>query len=65
MAAGRSDNLDRQIDTQFYERTSHSKRQAAMLARGQRPLPEDAVSVQDEIRNPCLLEFLDLKDEYS
>ena len=25
--------LDRQISTQFYERTSHSKRQAAMLAR--------------------------------
>jgi predicted nuclease of restriction endonuclease-like (RecB) superfamily len=57
--------LDRQISTQFYERTSHSKRQAVMLARGQKPLPEDAVSVQDEIRDPCLLEFLDLKDEYS
>ena len=41
--------LDRQISTQFFERTSHSKQQAAMLARGQRPKPEDAVSVQDEI----------------
>ena len=29
--------LDRQISTQFYERTSHSKRQAAMLAKGQVP----------------------------
>jgi predicted nuclease of restriction endonuclease-like (RecB) superfamily len=57
--------LDRQISTQFYERTSHSKRQAAMLAKGQRPLPEDAVTVQDELRDPYLLEFLDLKDEYS
>ena len=57
--------LDRQISTQFFERTSRSKQQAAMLARGQRPRPEDAVSVQDEIRDPCLLEFLDLKDEYS
>ncbi len=57
--------LDRQIGTQFFERTSRSKQQAAMLARGQRPKPEDAVSVQDEIRDPCLLEFLDLKDEYS
>jgi predicted nuclease of restriction endonuclease-like (RecB) superfamily len=57
--------LDRQISTQFFERTSHSKRQAAMLAKGQKPLPEDAVSVQDEIRDPYLLEFLDLKDEYS
>ena len=57
--------LDRQISTQFFERTSRSKQQAAMLARGQRPKPEDAVSVQDEIRDPYLLEFLDLKDEYS
>jgi predicted nuclease of restriction endonuclease-like (RecB) superfamily len=57
--------LDRQISTQFFERTSHSKQQAAILVRGRRPKPEDAVSVQDEIRDPCLLEFLDLKDEYS
>ena len=34
-------------------------------ARGQKPRPEDAVSVQDEIRDPYLLEFLNLKDEYS
>ncbi|MBN1912209.1 MAG: DUF1016 family protein [Pirellulales bacterium] len=57
--------LDRQIGTQFFERTSHSKQQAAMLARGQKPKAEDAVSVQDEVRDPYLLEFLDLKDEYS
>jgi len=56
--------LDRQIGTQFFERSSQSKQQAAMLARGQRPKPEDAVSVQDEVRDPYLLEFLDLKDEY-
>jgi predicted nuclease of restriction endonuclease-like (RecB) superfamily len=57
--------LDRQISTQFYERTSHSKRQAAMLVKGQKPLPKDEVTVQDELRDPYLLEFLDLKDEYS
>jgi predicted nuclease of restriction endonuclease-like (RecB) superfamily len=57
--------LDRQIGTQFFERASHSKQQAAMLARGQKPKPEDAVSVQDEVRDPYLLEFLNLKDEYS
>ncbi len=57
--------LDRQIGTQFFERTSHSKQQAAMLARGQIARPEDAVSAQDEVRDPYLLEFLDLKDEYS
>jgi predicted nuclease of restriction endonuclease-like (RecB) superfamily len=57
--------LDRQISTQFFERTAHSKQQAAMLARGQKPKPEDAVPVQDEMRDPYLLEFLNLKDEYS
>jgi predicted nuclease of restriction endonuclease-like (RecB) superfamily len=57
--------LDRQISTQFFERASHSKQQAAMPARGQKPKPADVVSVEDEIRDPYLLEFLDLKDEYS
>lgn len=57
--------LDRQISTQFFERTAHSKRQAAMLARGQKARPEDVVSVDQEVRDPYLLEFLDLKDEYS
>ena len=57
--------LDRQISTQFYERTAHSKKPAAMMARGQVPRAEDAVSLQDEVRDPYLLEFLNLKDEYS
>ena len=57
--------LDRQVSSQFYERTSHSKRKAAMLAKGQIALREDAVTARDEIRDPYLLEFLDLKDEYS
>lgn len=57
--------LDRQIATQFFERTSNSKQQAAMLARSRRPKPEDLVSAEDEIRDPYLLEFLNLKDEYS
>ncbi len=57
--------LDRQISTQFYERTAHSKRREAMLARGQQAQPEDAVSLEDEVRDPYLLEFLNLKDEYS
>jgi predicted nuclease of restriction endonuclease-like (RecB) superfamily len=57
--------LDRQISTQFYERTALSRNKAAMLSKGQKPRPEDAVRVQEEIRDPYLLEFLDLKDEYS
>lgn len=57
--------LDRQISTQLFERTSHSKRQSALLAKAHVAKPEDAVSAQDEIRDPYLLEFLNLKDEYS
>jgi predicted nuclease of restriction endonuclease-like (RecB) superfamily len=57
--------LDRQISTQFFERTAHSKKPAAMMTRGQVARPEDAMSLDDEVRDPYLLEFLDLKDEYS
>ncbi|MDZ4820704.1 MAG: PDDEXK nuclease domain-containing protein, partial [Planctomycetota bacterium] len=57
--------LDRQVSTQFFERTSSSKQQSAMLARGQKPKPEDAILPDEEIRDPYLLEFLNLKDEYS
>ena len=52
--------LDRQIGTQFFERTAHSRRQPAMLSRGQKALPQDALTVEEEVRNPYLLEFLNL-----
>ena len=57
--------LKRQIDSQFYQRTLLSKNKAGMLAKGQLPRPEDAISPRDEIKDPFVLEFLDLKDEYS
>jgi predicted nuclease of restriction endonuclease-like (RecB) superfamily len=57
--------LDRQINSQFYERTALSKNKSAMLLKGEKPKPEDAISADEEIRNPLLLEFLGLKDEYS
>ena len=57
--------LDRQIGSQFYERTALSKNKAAMLARGQKPRPEDLVLPEEEIKDPFVLEFLGLKDEYS
>jgi predicted nuclease of restriction endonuclease-like (RecB) superfamily len=57
--------LARQINSQFYERTALSKNKAAMLLKGEKPKPEDAVSADEEIRNPLVLEFLNLKDEYS
>ena len=57
--------LYRQIGSQFYERTALSKNKAAMLAKGAVPKPEDAVAPGDAIKDPYVLEFLDLKDEYS
>src|SRR6267378_3799180 len=57
--------LDRQINSQFYERTALSKNKAAMVLKGGKAEPEDAVSADEEIRNPVVLEFLGLKDEYS
>ena len=42
------------ISDQFYERASHSKRRAAMLAKGQIAKPEDAMTVEDEVRDPYL-----------
>ena len=57
--------LDRQINSQFYERSALSKNKSAMLLKGEKPKPVDAVSADEEIRNPLVLEFLNLKDEYS
>jgi predicted nuclease of restriction endonuclease-like (RecB) superfamily len=57
--------LARQIGTQFFERTALSRNKEAMLLRGRRAKPEDAVTLEETIRDPYLLEFLNLKDEYS
>lgn len=57
--------LDRQISTLFYERTALSRNKAAMLRKGEKPRPEDAVTPEEEIKDPLILEFLGLKDEYS
>ena len=57
--------LRRQMDSQFYERTALSRNKAAMLTKGVKPQPGDAVSADEEIRHPLVLEFLGLRDEYS
>ncbi len=57
--------LERQIDSQFYERTLLSRNKSAMLTKGQQPLPKDVFTADEAIKDPYLLEFLDLKDEYS
>jgi len=57
--------LDRQIDSQFYERTALSRNRAAMLAGGEEAQPGDAELPAQQLKDPFVLEFLDLKDEYS
>ena len=57
--------LDRQIDSQFYERTALSRNKVAMLAKGAVAKPEDTITPDEAIKDPYVLEFLNLKDEYS
>lgn len=57
--------MSRQISTQFYERTLIARNKAAILESAAAIRPGDAVTPEEEIRDPFILEFLDLKDEYS
>lgn len=57
--------LDRQINSQFYERTALSKNKASMLAKGSQAQLDDTVTPEKGIKDPYVLEFLGLKDEYS
>jgi predicted nuclease of restriction endonuclease-like (RecB) superfamily len=57
--------LDRQISSQFYERTLLSKNKSVMLKKGEKLLSEDIITAEEEIKDPFVLEFLGLKDEYS
>jgi predicted nuclease of restriction endonuclease-like (RecB) superfamily len=57
--------LDRQIGSQFYERTALSKNKATMLTKGAIAKIEDAVTADEAVKDPYMLEFLNLKDEYS
>ena len=59
--------LKRQIASQFYERTALSRDKAAMLQRGKSEVVEvgSETPASASFRDPFILEFLDLKDEYS
>lgn len=57
--------LDRQASSLFYERTLLSKNKAAMLKKGAVPKAEDLLTPEEEVKDPYVLEFLGLKDEYS
>jgi predicted nuclease of restriction endonuclease-like (RecB) superfamily len=55
--------LDRQIQSMLYERTALSKRKLAVIAKSHKnPI---TLRPEDEIKDPYILEFLGLKDEYS
>ena len=57
--------LDRQINSLFYERTAISKNKVAMLQKGAKAQPGEARTAEEAIRDPLVLEFLNLRDEYS
>lgn len=57
--------LDRQIGSQFYTRVQLSKNKRAMLEKGSRPQPGDPATPEEALKDPYVLEFLNLKDEYS
>lgn len=57
--------LGRQVNSQFYERIALSKNKVAMLAKAEQAEAGDAITLEEAIRDPFMLEFLNLKDEYS
>ncbi len=57
--------IDRQINSQFYERTALSKDKVAMLKKGRKVDSNDTLLAEEVIKDPYILEFLNLKDQYS
>lgn len=57
--------LDRQINSQFYERIALSHNKVAMLEKAGQVEPTDNLTPEAAIKDPFVLEFLNLKDEYS
>jgi len=57
--------LDRQVNSLLYERASLSRNKVAMLEQGALTRPGDRMTPEEAIRDPFVLEFLDLEDTYS
>ncbi len=57
--------LNRQINSQFYERISLSKNKVAMLKECEKIEKNDIMTPEEAIKDPFVLEFLNLKDQYS
>lgn len=64
-AGGRCASFAGRSTVSFYERTALSRNKAAMLRKSGVATPDDAVSPEEEVKDPYVLEFLRLKDEYS
>ncbi len=56
--------LDRQIGTQFYERLRGSKQKDVLLAKANAPASADLPTADELVRDPYVLEFLNLTSEY-
>jgi predicted nuclease of restriction endonuclease-like (RecB) superfamily len=57
--------LDRQISSQLYERLALSRNKAALLKKAEKRDAKNLPTADEEIRDPFILEFLNLRDEYS
>jgi predicted nuclease of restriction endonuclease-like (RecB) superfamily len=57
--------MDDQINSQLYERIALSRNKATLLRKAETAQPGDEITPEEAIRDPFVLEFLDLKDEYS
>lgn len=57
--------LDRQISSLFYERAALSKNKSKILKKSKKSQLSDKMSSEESIKDPFVLEFLSLKDEYS
>lgn len=57
--------LSRQMNSQFYERIALSRNKVAMLEKAEQPDDEAPDDFGTSIQDPFVLEFLNLKDEYS
>jgi predicted nuclease of restriction endonuclease-like (RecB) superfamily len=57
--------LDRQMSTLLYERTALSRDKAKMLTKHTAAKSGEHLSALEAVRDPFILEFLNLKDDYS
>jgi predicted nuclease of restriction endonuclease-like (RecB) superfamily len=57
--------LDRQIQSQFYGRTALSRDKATLLRESDQSHASDSLTPDEEIKDPYVLEFLGLRDDYS